>query len=156
MTDNLRTNPLEEDEKYGQVVFNRNYAELADPVHMELAGGFDKLTKGKNRYVLHEFHPKGSEEEAKFYKENPNSRSSCYWPHFSLNPSLMKTSIFSVGEFNEEAKHFEMEFASRYVNAEFKTCFFDDICCSHIGRKINEAGSPNKKNAYELNETTQF
>ena len=147
---------LDEDEKYGQVVFNRNYAELADPEYVDLAGGFDKLTKEKNRYVLHEFHPKGSEEEAEFYKRNPNSRSSCYWPHFSLNPSVIKTNVFSVGEFNEEAKHFEMEFAGRYVEAGWKTCFFDDIYCSHIGRKIKEAGDPDKKNAYELNKTTQF
>ena len=62
----------------------------------------------------------------------------------------------TVGEFNETARHFEMEFSNRYVALGHKTCFFDDIYCSHIGKKNSERGSEELKNAYELNDTVQL
>ena len=148
---------LDEAENYKQVIVNRNYAEEAAVEFLNLAGGFKKRTKNNQRYVLHEYYPKGSEEEAGFYKRNPGARSSCYWPHFSLNPSLIDVSMFStVGEFNETARHFEMEFSHRYAELGYETCFFDDIYCSHIGKKNRERGDEVLKNAYELNDTIQF
>ena len=155
---NVALKILNEDPSYRQVVFNRNYSEELSPKHMELVGGFKKKTKEDDVfYVEHEFYPKGSEGEKEFYKKNPGARSCCYWPHFSLNPSITKTSIFKeLGEFKSGISHFEMEYASRYVDKGYKTCFFDDIYCSHIGRKIDEAGKEGLKNAYELNNTKQF
>lgn len=148
---------LNENEKYGQVVVNRNYAEIADSGHLKIAGGFRKVTKNKTKYVLHEHYQQGSEEETEFFQRNKNLKSSCYWPHFSLNPSLIKTSaIKEVGSFSETAPHFEMEFAFRYANAGYSTCFLDGIHISHIGRNHTDRGNSNTKNAYDLNETKQF
>lgn len=148
---------LNENEKYGQVVINRNYAEIADSEHLKIAGGFRKVTKNKTKYVLHEHYQRASKEESDFFQRNENRKSSCYWPHFSLNPSLIKTNaIKEVGSFSETAPHFEMEFAFRYVNAGYSTCFLDGIHISHIGRSLADRGNLNTKNAYDLNETKQF
>lgn len=149
---------LNEDERYGQVVMNRNYAEHADQVGVDLVGGFRKRTKisGKS-YVTHEFHKRGSESEKEFWKNNPTARSSCYWPHFSLNPSLIKVDIFNkVGTFNEDVSHFEMEFAGRYTDKNYLTCFQDGIFVSHTGRSNADRDNKEIKNAYELNGTKQF
>lgn len=148
---------IEEKEEYKQVVVNRNYAEEATVEFLNLTGGFGRRTKSGKRYVEHEYYPKGSEGESDFYKRNPGARSSCYWPHFSLNPSLIDVSMFNnVGGFDENARHFEMEFSDRYAKLGYKTCFLDDIYCTHIGKKNRERGDENLKNAYELNETIQF
>tara|TARA_Y100001938_G_scaffold71254_2_gene98788 strand:+ start:1847 stop:2632 length:786 start_codon:yes stop_codon:yes gene_type:complete len=154
---NVALHIMEQKEEYMQVVFNRNYSEELKPNNVDVIGGFKKRTGKGVYYVEHEFYPKGSEGETAFYKKNPGSRSCCYWPHFSLNPSLTNTKVFKeLGEFKSGISHFEMEYANRYVDKGYRTCFLDDIYCSHIGRKINEAGQEGLKNAYELNETKQF
>lgn len=149
---------LKEEKKYGQVVINRNYAELADCQHIKIAGGFRKRTSKNNiKYVLHEHHVRGSKEERDFFQRNPGSTSSCYWPNFSLNPSLVKMEIFkNIGLFYENVPHFEMDFAYRYTSSGYRTCFLDGIYVSHIGRQNSERGNIETKNAYELNETKQF
>jgi hypothetical protein len=148
---------MEEKPEYMQTVFNRNYSEELSVKHVNLVGGFKNKTDRGVHYVEHEFYPKGSPEESEFYKRHPGGRSCCYWPHFSLNPSVIDTKIFKeLGEFKSGISHFEMEYATRYVDKGYKTCFLDDIYCSHIGRKIDEAGEEGLKNAYELNETKQF
>ena len=148
---------LKEQEKYGQVVINRNYAELADNNNIKIAGGFRKRTSKNNiRYVLHEHYARGSKEEGDFFQRNRDSTSSCYWPNFSLNPSLIKMEIFKdVGAF-ENVPHFEMSFAHRYTSLGYQTCFLDGVYVSHIGRKNSERGNFETKNAYELNGLKQF
>ena len=79
-----------------------------------------------------------------------------WWPHFSLQPSLMRAGrILSLGPFKEEGSHFEQEFARRFMAQDFQTAFFDMTVCQHIGRLIAERGS-GKLNAYELNGVQQF
>jgi len=149
---------LNEDERLGQVVMNRNYAEHANNEGLNLVGGFPQRTKisGK-RYIVHEFYNRGSESEGEFWKKNPTAQSCCYWPHFSLNPSLIKFDIFKkVGTFNETASHFEMEFAGRYTNNNYLTAFQDGVYVSHIGRSNKDRQDTETKNAYELNGTKQF
>ncbi len=137
-----------------QVVQNRQYVQLIRPRDIDLKGGFQRYLSNNYRYIVHEFYPKGSEEEAQFWKRINGGYSASYWPHYSLNPSIMESEVYKwLGPYNENVKHFEMEYASRYTNAGFKTGFFDNITRLHIGKLIGEEG---KKNAYELNELVQF
>ena len=137
-----------------QVVFNRNYAELLKG--RALVGGTVRRHQDRGfRYVLHEYTPEGAERDAFFSRHPAGSRSNTWWPHFSLQPSLIDVGrLRSVGSFTE-AGPFEQEFARRFMQAGWRTAFFDSVVCFHIGRLIAERGS-GKKNAYELNETTQF
>lgn len=146
---------LEQEPTLAQVVFNRNYAELLE--HRALVGGMVRRHPERAfRYVLHEHTPEGPERDAFFARHPVGSRSNTWWPHFSLQPSLMDVArIRSVGSFDEKGGSFEQEFARRFLRAGWRTAFFDNVVCFHIGRLISERGS-GKKNAYELNETTQF
>ncbi len=137
-----------------QVVQNRQYVQLIRSRDIDLKGGFQRYLSNGYRYIVHEFYPKGSEEETQFWKRINGGYSASYWPHYSLNPSIMESKVYKwLGPYNENVKHFEMEYASRYTNAGFKTGFFDNITRLHIGKLIGEEG---KKNAYELNELVQF
>lgn len=137
-----------------QVVQNRQYVQLIRPRDIDLKGGFQRYLSNDYRYILHEFYPKGSEEETQFWKRINGGFSASYWPHYSLNPSIMDNDVYKcLGSYNENVRHFEMEYASRYTNAGFKTAFLDNITRLHIGKLIGEEG---KKNAYELNELVQF
>lgn len=72
-----------------------------------------------------------------------------FWPHFTLNPSLIKTDIFEVlGLFNLDG-HFEKDYGLRYINAGFKTAYLESMRCIHIGWE-------DETNAYQLNECKQF
>ena len=137
-----------------QVVQNRQYVQLIRPRDIDLKGGVQRYTRSGMRYILHEFYPKGSQEEEHFWKRVNGGFSASYWPYYSLNPSVMSTDVYHLlGDYREDVRHFEMEYASRYTNAGFKTAFFDNITRLHIGKLIGEEG---KKNAYELNELVQF
>jgi hypothetical protein len=136
------------------VVFNRNYAEvLAQRV---IAGGLRRtLPESKVRYVLHEHFPPGPARDAYLKGLPQGSLSNAWWPHFSLNPSMMRTaSVRGLGRFIDGAG-FEADFAKRYVAAGWSTAFFDAVVCMHIGRLIAERGS-GRPNAYELNDIPQF
>ncbi len=144
----------ENQEGVKQVVQNRQYVQLIRPRDIDLKGGFQRYLSNGYRYIIHEFYPKGSEEESQFWKRINGGYSASYWPHYSLNPSIMESEVYKcLGPYHENVKHFEMEYASRYTNAGFKTGFFDNITRLHIGKLIGEEG---KKNAYELNELVQF
>ncbi len=137
-----------------QVVQNRQYVQLIRPRDIDIKGGFQRYLNNGYRYILHEFYPKGSEEESQFWKRINGGYSASYWPHYSLNPSVMDSEIYKcLGPYNENVRHFEMDYASRFTNAGFRTAFFDNITRLHIGKLIGEEG---KKNAYELNELVQF
>ncbi len=137
-----------------QVVHNRQYVQLIRPRDIDLKGGIQKYLNNGYRYILHEFYPNGSEAQQEFWKRVGNGYSACYWPNYSLNPSIMSCDIYKcLGPYNEHMRHFEMDYASRFTNAGFKTAFLDGIYRLHIGKLIGEEG---KKNAYELNELVQF
>lgn len=148
------TEVLDAEPELAQVVFNRNYAETL--ANRSLVGGVVKRhpISGK-RYVLHEHVPPEGH-AAFFQKHPPGVLSNMWWPHFSLQPSLMRADrILSLGPFKEEGSHFEQDFARRFMAEGFRTAFFDMTVCQHIGRLIAERGS-GKLNAYELNGVQQF
>ena len=146
---------LESNPGLGQVLLNRNYAETLED--REISGGVSMRSPGSgHRYVVHEHYPPDSAEYRRF-REVHGERSCAYWPHFSLRPSVLRTGVFEhVGPFDEEASHFEREYAERYVRAGFRSAFFDGIHALHTGRLTSERGDPAKPNAYELNGEPQF
>ncbi len=146
---------LDVEPEVGQVLFNRNYAETLED--RQIVGGVLRRHPDSGlRYLVHEYVPDPVARDAFFTRFPAGRRSNCWWPHFSFRPSLLRSAaIKAVGRFDEQAGHFEQEFADRYVAAGWKSAFFDAVGCLHIGRLTTErdAGKPN---AYELNQVRQF
>ncbi len=155
---------LNENNTYGQCLLNRIYGETE--VCHNSSGGIMRFTTsssptavgggngGRGRYYIHEFYT-GKELEEKLV----GVKKHCYyWPHFSLRVGLTRTSVLrEIGLFtNDKTKHFEMEYAYRYVGKGYKTVYFDNIYCLHTGRKTWERGDLTKENAYSLNDQEQF
>jgi GT2 family glycosyltransferase len=140
----------------GQVLFNRNYAEVLE--QRDLPGGFRCFSwEHAYRYRIHEHYEPTSEEYRRFHQAHQWRSSCAYWPHYSLQPSVLKYKVFErVGPYDETAGHFELEYARRYVRAGMRSAFFDGIYCLHIGRLTSERGDASKPNAYELNQMVQF
>ena len=80
---------LKNDDKLGQVLFNRNYAELYDTEDIEIPGGLKKMS-GKIHYIEHEYCPHGSKKLQEFNLKNGGKPSNAYWPHYSFRPSVIK------------------------------------------------------------------
>jgi len=137
----------------GQCLINRNYAETGNDI--KNVGGYTGKTIYSTRYRIHEYCRNAGEQEA--FNNKYNHKVNCaYWPHFSFRPSLIKTEVFrKIGSFNENAHHFEMEYAERYIR-EYVSAFLDGVYCLHIGRLTSERHDITKKNAYNLNDEKQF
>ena len=139
------------DKSYGQCLMNVNYSEDTDSANNLWGSSMKKSIHG--RYFVHNFYTGKELEEA---QRKVGCPSCLYWPHFSFRVGITKTSIFKdLGEYDEKAKHFEMEYAYRYVSKGYKTTFLDGVYCAHIGRRTYERNT-DKKNAYDLNEEVQF
>lgn len=145
ITDSLHV--LADEPRFGQVLFNRNYAETLDD--QNIIGGLPCTSaKAAVHYRIHEHFP--ADDNASV---TPPGRSCAYWPHYSLRPSLTRTEVFKkVGRFNPASNHFEMDYARRYTSAGFQSVFLDTICSQHIGKLTSEHG----ENAYTLNNQPQF
>jgi GR25 family glycosyltransferase involved in LPS biosynthesis len=146
------------DKSYGQCLMNINYGEDTDK-GSEIWGSTMKYVKGTSacpqgtRFFVHNFYTGKELDEA---QRKLNCPSCLYWPHFSFRVGITKREVFdTLGEYDESAKHFEMEYAYRYVAKGYRTTFLDGIYCAHIGRRTYERGGE-KKNAYDLNEEVQF
>lgn len=139
----------------GQVLFNRNYAETLED--REIPGGFRRrLARHGHRYVVHEHYPSGSDKLHRF-QESHGRPSNAWWPHYSLRPAVVRTSVFDqIGRFDEGATHFEHDYAQRYVHAGLASCFLDGVFALHTGRLTTESGDAARPNAYDLNGETQF
>ena len=151
-------NIIKLDKSYGQCLMNINYGEDTDK-GSEIWGSTMKYSKGTSaspqgtRYFVHNFYTGKELDEA---QRKLNCPSCLYWPHFSFRVGITKREVFdTLGDYDESAKHFEMEYAYRYVSKGYKTTFLDGIYCAHIGRRTYERGGE-KKNAYDLNEEVQF
>ena len=69
----------------------------------------------------------------------------------------MRTKVWrTVGEYNEAVPHFELEYARKYVDQRYKTCFLHNLNCLHIGRRTYERFNLEMSNAYELDCVNQF
>lgn len=158
--------PLDSSKKsIAQVSFNRNYIKSIS--ERGIPGGVLSFTHNYNyRYLIHEYCIPNSKEYTDFFIRHNNKPANCYWPHFSLSPSLTNTSIFRIlGNFslNNNYNNFELDFAHRYVAANFITAFFDTISCLYIGNLpnepyifINDNDENDKSNSYKNNILKQF
>lgn len=151
-------NFLENYGEIGQVLFNRNYAELYDEVDLNIPGGINKNLSNVE-YLIHEYCPHNSEKLNLFNKKHSGKASNAYWPHFSFRPSILKANIFKkIGIYSDKNGHFEMDYAKRYTNLGYKSAFFNGIYCKHIGKLTpsRRKDGDNGKNAYQLNNVDQF
>lgn len=143
---------LSENDKYGQVLFNNNYAEVELYKH-PIKGGILKKTKNGTRYYVHEYYPTNTKEYNDFINRHTGFGTCGYWPHFSFRPSVLRVSMLKdVGSYYNTG-HFEMQYANEYVAKGYLSTFFDTFCCIHIGKKTWES---NGINSYHLNKTGQF
>jgi hypothetical protein len=138
---------MKNEESIKQVAINKNYSSLPEK---QIKGGEEKWTAGNLRYFLHE-QCITEQEKTNFISKHGNCPSCNYWPHFTLQPSLIDTTIFSKISF-EQTPHFEMSFAKQFVKYGWKTAFAQEVTTRHIGKNLGEDG----QNAYELNNEKQF
>ena len=84
--------------------------------------------------------------------------SSSYWAHYSFRPSLCSVAaIRSLGNFNSKNSFFEGDYANRFCEHGYRSAYFNDITCLHIGRLSGVRGQMSSEaNAYELNNVNQF
>jgi len=126
-----------ENQNIHQLVFNREYGLM-----MENINWYGNIMSGEEDIVLHE------------KRDNIAMRNCAYWPHYSLQPSITRTStILELGNYDSANAFFERDYADKYYAKGYKTIFFDFIYCLHIGKQHWEKDG---KNAYALNETGQF
>jgi GR25 family glycosyltransferase involved in LPS biosynthesis len=145
---------IESNKSIGQCLFNKNYAEIESDI--DIKGGTYHTTNSGLRYFIHEY-CRTQEETNNWKNKYGNCKSSFYWPHWSLRPSLLRTYIFKdIGEFNEQISHFEMDYAHKYANKGYVSAFFEGIYCLHTGRLTSERDDESKLNAYKLNNEIQF
>lgn len=143
---------LNDDDKIGQVLFNKNYAEI-EPYKKRIGGGVHKKTKDGMRYVVHEYYDTESKEYKDFIERNKGVGTCGYWPHFSFRPSMLKIDVYkNVGLFYNTA-HFEMQYAIEYIKLGYISAYLDTFSSIHIGKKTWET---NGQNSYHLNKTGQF
>jgi GR25 family glycosyltransferase involved in LPS biosynthesis len=144
---------LGESEIYGQCLINKNYAETGDDFN--IIGGEFKRTASGIGYFVHDHYP--NEKMHEFIQKRGIGKNCAYWPHFSFRPSLLKMSALkTIGKFNPQAAHFEMEYAHRWISYGFESTFLEGINSLHIGRLTSERHDQTKLNAYQLNNEAQF
>ena len=143
---------MKENQKIGQVLFNKNYAEV-ELYKRRIPGGHIKSTKDGMRYLIHEYYPPGSADYDKFIERHKGEGTCGYWPHFSFRPSVVKVSMLKdIGVYFNTA-HFEMRYAEEYIDNGYVSAFIDTFSCIHIGKKTWEK---DVTNSYNLNEMGQF
>ena len=128
---------LGENTKLGQVIFNNHYGEI-EPYHKKCKGGLLKKTKECMRYYVHEYYTNGTN-DTKEYKDfllrNKGLNTICNWPHFSLNPSLLRVhALKDVGIFCNTID-LEFQYGMEYTTKGYKSAFFDSFCALRTGEK---------------------
>lgn len=144
---------LQENINHGQCLINREYGERSQC--FDIYSTESKTTEmQKIRYYTHYFL---KDKELSEFNEKNKTKNCVYWPHYSLRPGMMKTSVWrDVGPYNENSNHFEMEYGYRYISKGYETCFLDNMYSWHTGRCTFERFDETKENAYSLNDEKQF
>ncbi len=144
ITDTIKI--LGENMKLGQVLFNNHYGDI-EPYHKRCKGGILQKTKDGMRYYVHEYYKTDTKEYKDYVVRNKGFNINGDWPNFSLNPSVLRTSVLKdVGIFYN-AGDFEMQYAMEYTIRGYKSAFFDSFCSIHIGDKIMKYDKNNKSNS---------
>jgi GR25 family glycosyltransferase involved in LPS biosynthesis len=144
---------LQNNKKIQQCLINKNYSEISTD---NISGGLFHTTYSGLRYFTHEYCH--TDEEKSIFSNKYGTGSNCsYWPHYSLRPSLLYTSVLKkVGLFSNTAFNFEMEYAYRYLQKGYISAFLEDTYCIHIGKLTKDRNNKNITNAYDLNNEIQF
>ena len=146
---------LNDNDKIGQCLFNKNYMETEKDLNVVKGGEFH-VSKTGMRYYIHEF-TNTEEKKVQWLEKHGYGLSSNYWPHFSFRPSLLRTKILEeLGEFDTNVLHFEMVYAHKYVEKGYVSAFFENLYCIHTGRLTSQIYDDNAINAYTLNNEKQF
>jgi hypothetical protein len=125
-----------------QILFNRNYGQT---IQCYNSSGHEK-TDNPN-FIIQNYDP-----EIQFSFSNH----SC-WPNYSFRPSLTDVqTILDLGNFDSENTFFEKDYAFKWTNSGYKSAFFNLNTSRHIGRFTWEIKDSTKKNAYQLNDESQF
>ena len=152
-------NPMDEipsdqdikNKKIAQVLFNKNYTIVPD---RPVLGGYLAKTNNNIVYRIHEHYPAGSDVYNKTIAKYKGG-TCIYWPHYSLQPSVMSTAIYKdLGPYPSEG-FFERKYADIYYSKNYISVFYDSFSCIHIGKQPWDK-SNNNQNAYELNNVSQF
>lgn len=141
---------MSKSEKIGQVLFNRNYAEIP-PCSRRIPGGI--LKNDGIRYVIHEYYPMDTKEYQQFLERHEGFGTCGYWPHFSFRPSVRRVATLKDIGIHYNTSHFEMQYAIEYIDKNYVSAFMDTFSCIHIGKKTWES---NVENSYNLNQLGQF
>lgn len=120
-----------------QVLFNRHYAETFEEWCMN---GGEPLQD--SRFVAHS-------------KVSGIKGLNCgYWPHYSFRPSMVRAqAILELGNYDSVHTFFEYEYAKKYDVKGYRSAFWNEITCLHIGKLST---SSNGINAYVLNNVQQL
>jgi GR25 family glycosyltransferase involved in LPS biosynthesis len=144
-------NVVEQDKNIGQCLINFEYTE--DQYTAMTIWNRDMFEVDDIRYFIHEYFVG---DRLKIEQNHLGAASSMYWPHFSFRVGITKNSVYkSLGKFSDQHKHFEMDYANKYVEKGFKTAMLDCCYSTHIGRRTYERDTK-KLNAYDLNNEQQF
>jgi glycosyl transferase family 25 len=102
---------LESGETYGQCLINQNYVQ--NPSEIDFTENKINRTSSGLKYYI-------------------NNEEKCH--NFILQPSLVKTSVLKkVGLMNTTIDNSELDYARRYTEQGFKTCFLVGLHCKNMG-----------------------
>ena len=146
---NKPINALEtlKDKNVCQVLYNKGYGEIISDLSIPIG---EVVIQNNKEYMF---------DNILLHIQNQKLQvSSCsYWWHYSFRPSLIKTDIIlELGNYDSENVFFELDYAKKYVAAGYKSCYYSDITCLHIGRLSGIRADDNISNAYNLNNIEQF
>ncbi len=127
-----------------QILYNRNYAETIRDYTIQ---GHKILRRMAHEVALHQYKVGGGFDYGNCH----------YWPHYSFRPSLIDVAaILTIGNYDTPNQFFEMDYANRWMQMGFLSGFYNHITNRHIGRLTSERNDQTHKNAYELNDESQF
>ena len=139
---------LQRDASLGQLLFNERYAASDDPATLaRVVGGVavaDPAT-GAPSHIVHEYGgPLDSPAWRAAVARHPaGTLSHAHWPHFSLNPGLLRVAALgAVGPFDEGlGSDFEHAYGARWTAAGYRTAFLHGVAAVHLGRARGARGA---------------
>jgi hypothetical protein len=127
-----------------QILYNRNYGETIRDYNIQ---GHKILRRMTHEVALHQYKAGGNFDYGNCH----------YWPHYSFRPSLIDVAaILTIGNYDTPNQFFEMDYANRWMQMGFLSGFYNHLTNRHIGRLTSERNDQTQKNAYELNNESQF
>ena len=129
-------NILNKDSRIGQVIFNKSYSEsdcVEESERLAFSGEEIFNKNGELEYLVHDWKVMDGVEWKKFHDESKKP-SHAHWPNFSLNNGIWNLkAIRDVGLFDEQ-DNFEFNYAVKFSEKGYRTAFFPEINCIHLGK----------------------